>query len=83
MQPPDATAVAQKPMARALHIDPSVSQPGAKRAGQTGVVFMTRNFALSAATAALVLAGAPAALAAEADIIQTNRLAQAEDGGKG
>ncbi|NGO50107.1 ABC transporter substrate-binding protein [Allomesorhizobium camelthorni] len=42
---------------------------------------MTRNFALSAAAAALLLAGAPAALAAEAVTFGTNWLAQAEHGG--
>jgi NitT/TauT family transport system substrate-binding protein len=68
-------------MARALHIDPLVSQPGAKSTGQTGVVFMKRNFALSAAAAVFFTAGAPAAFAAEAVTFGTNWLAQAEHGG--
>ena len=46
-----------------------------------GVVFMTRNFALSAAAAVLLGAGTPAALAAEAVTFGTNWLAQAEHGG--
>jgi NitT/TauT family transport system substrate-binding protein len=46
-----------------------------------GVVFMTRNFVLSAAAAALLTAGTSAAIAAEAVTFATNWLAQAEHGG--
>src|SRR3989337_2306903 len=42
---------------------------------------MTRNFALSAAAAVFLTAGAPAAFAAEAVTFGTNWLAQAEHGG--
>jgi NitT/TauT family transport system substrate-binding protein len=73
----------RQPMACVLRddrIDAAVSQPGATAMANIGVAFM-RNFAVSAAAAALLAAGTPAAFAAEAVTFQTNWLAQAEHGG--